>query len=256
MPPHPVTQLFLWFFRSSRIGTFRQVPIEAHHSLILVFLLFVGNFPALLFIASLYFCILLHEIGHLSVIQWFGFPVDKIALSPLGGWTKLTNMQTILHFAQKPKKEMLMSFAGPLTNLVLAAVFGILNFFFPSWFFYGLTLVNLLLGGFNLLPAFPMDGGRFLRAFLYHRGTSYYTATERAIFVGSYVYIGLAILGLYQGNFFVIILALFLYFISKAELIRALQIESMLHPQPNLSPFGATVSPEQMFMQNLYRNFF
>lgn len=217
-----------WFLKSTRVGTALGVSIEIHHLMVLLPLFCSGDLSLLLLLMSLYFCILLHELGHTSIIQWFGFPVDKIVLSLLGGLTKISDTETILHFAQKPKKELLMAIAGPVVNLILAGCFFLLHFFFPSWFFYGLATLNLLLGLFNLIPAFPMDGGRILRALLLLKEkTRYSEATEKTLRVGNMIFFVLLIWGLFSGNFFIVFFVFLLYLVSKAELIKAYHLESL-----------------------------
>ncbi|MEK7486476.1 MAG: site-2 protease family protein [Planctomycetota bacterium] len=217
--------------RTTRVGSALGVPIEIHHLMLLLPLFCYGDLPFLLLLISLYFCILLHELGHIRIIQWFGFPVEKIVLSLLGGTTKIGDTETVLHFAQKPKKEFLMAIAGPIVNFVLAGYFLLSNFFFPNWFFTGLASLNLLLGVFNLFPAFPMDGGRILRAIFLWRGkVSYSQATAKTLKVGNLFFFVFLILGLYSGNFFIVFFIFFLYLIGKVELVKSYQIESLLSP--------------------------
>src|SRR3982751_2467817 len=121
------------------------------------------------YIVALFVSVLLHEVGHVVVAQFFGIPTSSITLYPIGGVSKLESQPS-------PKQEVFISLAGPLVNLVIAgAIFGYLAY--HSWLVSAEQMANLtesnllqriatgnlILALFNLIPAFPMDGGRALR---------------------------------------------------------------------------------------------
>ena len=154
---------------SIQIGSILGITVRLHVLLLLMFavLVFWLEQPPLV-LAILFGCVLLHELGHSLVALAFGLRVIDITLWPLGGMARMSRIP------ESTRIEGLIAIAGPAVNFVLAlAGFGA----FVLWpglqqsellaWFIG---VNLLMGLFNLLPAFPMDGGRLLRAFLGWRG--------------------------------------------------------------------------------------
>lgn len=160
----------------------------------------MGVIAMLCFFASL----VLHELAHSVVARRFGMPIKAITLFLFGGVAELD--------AEPPtaKAEMLVAVAGPVMSLALALGFWILS---GVWNATGgaeamgmvlsyLAMINLVLALFNLVPAFPLDGGRILRAYLWHRNGDLLAATERAARSGvvfAYVLFGLGILSLFQG---------------------------------------------------------
>lgn len=111
----------------------------------------------MILLAFVFGFVLLHELGHSVVALHHGVPVKQITLYPLGGIASLGYMP------REPMKEMQIAIAGPLVNFVLAALFSLVYFLVPGGFFATLVGVNLVLGLFNLLPGFPLDGGRILK---------------------------------------------------------------------------------------------
>jgi Zn-dependent protease len=167
------------------------------------FLIFVGGNPlgtaAILF--TLFGLVLLHELGHSLVARHHGIQVMDIVLWPRGGMARMSEIP------ESPRVEGQVAIAGPLVNLVLAAASLLLLGLLGGWgeamgpsvayilahilesptnFLRAFIAMNLMLGVFNLVPAFPMDGGRLLRAFL-ARKRSYLEATEIAVRVGRYI---------------------------------------------------------------------
>ncbi|MGD9893723.1 MAG: site-2 protease family protein [Dehalococcoidia bacterium] len=140
-------------------------------------------------------CIVLHELGHSVVARYFGIPVQSITLFVLGGVAQITRD------AKKPGPELLMALAGPAVSILLGGVF------MGLWWFMGqgttaastmwewLWIMNLALGIFNMLPAFPMDGGRVLRATLWGVTSNFRRATRMAVWVGRALAWGLIGLG-------------------------------------------------------------
>lgn len=188
----------------------------------------VGALYGILLILLLFVCVTLHEFGHALVAQYFKINVPHITLLPIGGVASLERMP------DKPLQEFFIAIAGPLVNFVIAGallplllLFG--DFGNNSFNFYtvqrmmsqmqtpGLTnlltylvVTNLGLGIFNLLPAFPMDGGRVLRALL-AMGISYVDATRVAVFVGRLMAALFALWGIVDVNIFMLLIAFFIY---------------------------------------------
>ena len=183
--------------RSLRIGSIRGVPIRVHWSfpLLLLFVILPINgrttarslAGALVWIAALFACIVIHELSHSFVARRRAFTVRDIVLLPIGG------VSEILGLPGTPSDELAIAIAGPLASLVLAALLGLIGYasgaaLWPPGLFAGaivsrLMWANLLLAGFNLLPAIPMDGGRVLRSLL-ARNRSDMRATVLAVRVG------------------------------------------------------------------------
>ncbi|SFR09482.1 site-2 protease family protein [Poseidonocella sedimentorum] len=162
--------------------------------------LVMGGVGMVLFFVSL----LLHEMAHALVARLYGIAVPRITLFLFGGVAELEDEP------RHPREEFWIAIAGPAMSLALAGGFGLLSRLLAVLGGAGpvsaiaayLGLINLVLALFNLLPAFPMDGGRILRAVLWARGGDLLKATERAAGSGvvfAYLLIGLGLLGLFQG---------------------------------------------------------
>jgi Zn-dependent protease len=195
-----------------------------------------GALYGVLVILLLFFCVTLHEFGHALVAQHYGISVPTITLLPIGGVASLERMP------DKPVQELLIAIAGPLVNfalvflllpiLLLAAGYEVyFNGVTPEvGLFLGemrspgalnlvsyLLVVNVMLALFNLLPAFPMDGGRILRALL-AMNMPYVRATKVAVFVGRIMAVIFAVWGITSGNLFLLLIAFFVYVGGKGEL--------------------------------------
>lgn len=220
----------------------------------------IGAVYGILLILLLFVCVTLHEFGHALVAKHFKINVPHITLLPIGGVASLERMP------DKPLQEFFIAIAGPLVNFVIAVVllpllllFGNLsnNFFnlysiqrmlsqmqapgFTNLLTY-LVVTNVGLGIFNLLPAFPMDGGRVLRALL-ALGISYVDATRVAVFVGRLMAALFALWGIVDVNIFMLLIAFFIYVgggsereavESKAVLRNILAEQALAHNAVNL----------------------
>jgi Zn-dependent protease len=176
-------------FNSFKIGTAFGIPIRIHWTFVVMILVLMMRVPGsntdfLLAVGVLLTCVLLHELGHSLVARRFGIRVIDITFWPLGGMARMSQIP------ESSKVEGLVAIAGPAVNFVLAAVGVVaLILFGPqaggTFDRYAQTFVfwNLGLGIFNLVPAFPMDGGRILRAF-FARNHDWLRATEMAVSVG------------------------------------------------------------------------
>ncbi len=181
-----------------------------------------------LFVVLLFGCVVLHELGHALAARLYGIPTHGITLLPIGGVAQLDRIP------RNPFQELVIAVAGPAVNVVIAAVlipvvatlYGIGQI--TPWALVGggfvarLLLVNLVLVAFNLIPAFPMDGGRVLRAFL-ALGTDYSSATRWAVRIGQTMAVVLGVGGfLTLQNPLLLLMATFLVFAAESELRQAL----------------------------------
>src|SRR5262249_43169378 len=170
---------------------------------------------SVVFVVLVFACVLAHEFGHIFTARAFGVETPDVTLLPIGGVARLARIP------EKPSEEFLVAIAGPLVNVAIAVVLIV---------FAGASLstqhlaamestkvslvdrlaeVNLFLAVFNMIPAFPMDGGRVLRALLATR-LGHLRATEIAASIGQLVAFGLGFLGLF-GNPLLIFIAVFVY---------------------------------------------
>jgi len=210
---------------SLKLITVFGIPIELHVSFLflilfiyaMVFLNFIQLQLAVL-ITLLFVTVVIHELSHSYVAQRYGVAIDRIVLLPIGGVSQMEEVP------KNPVQELWISIAGPVTNFVIAAVFylilvavqGIIPLVYSA-FIYDFVLVNVVLGGFNMLPAFPMDGGRILRSILAKR-MNYLRATKLSASIGKQLAIIMAIVGLLiLFNPFLVLVALFIYIGADQE---------------------------------------
>ncbi|MDI6860195.1 MAG: CBS domain-containing protein [Methanocellales archaeon] len=166
---------------------------------------------------TLFSCVLLHELGHSYVAKKYGIVIKSITLIIFGG---IASMEEI---PPDPKIESKMAIAGPSVSLTIGLsfyfIYRLLEFValdVMSIFVGMLAFYNVLLCGFNLLPAFPMDGGRLLRSWLAKR-MSYIDATHKAAWVGKTFALMMGIFGLFYGGFWFILIAFFIYIGASEE---------------------------------------
>ncbi len=164
-------------------------------------------------------CVLLHELGHALTARRYGVQTRDIILLPIGGVARLERMP------EKPSQEMLVAIAGPAVNVViallLAGVMAALHFSMDRLSFTGslleaLLYVNVVIVAFNMLPAFPMDGGRVLRALLAIR-LPFVRATRIASYVGQGVAVLFGIAGIMMNHPMLLFVALFVFMAAYEE---------------------------------------
>lgn len=219
---------------SFKLGTIAGIGVFVHwtFSILIAFIIF-KNYQAghstqqilwsLAFIGSIFLTVFLHELGHALAAKKYNIKTKDITLLPIGGLARLESIP------EKPKEELVVAIAGPAVNIGLA----VLTVFFitlpdaenltrqlttsvnSSNFVLTFFVVNIWLALFNLIPAFPMDGGRILRAILsmYMKRN---TATNIAAGIGQVLAIGFAILGFYS-NRFLIFIGFFIFLGAQAE---------------------------------------
>jgi Zn-dependent protease len=181
------------------------------------------------FILSVFLCVILHEFGHALAARRYGIKTRDIILLPIGGVARLEKMPT------NPLHELWISIAGPAVNVAIAAALFIWLKLSASFdplavmtttagpFFERILVVNLFMIAFNMIPAFPMDGGRVLRAVLAMR-SGHRRATQIAASIGQGIAVFFGVIGLFY-NPFLMFIALFVWFGASQE-ARAAQLQS------------------------------
>jgi stage IV sporulation protein FB len=181
-----------------------------------------AGLDAVVFILAIFCCVVLHEYGHVLAARHFGIATRDITLLPIGGVASTERMP------ERPGQELLVAIAGPAVNgviaFVLIAAFGadldpelrVASVDDPKVAFATrLAVANLMLGLFNLIPAFPMDGGRVLRALLSFR-LDRVRATRISTRIGQGIAFALGFLGLF-GNPILVFIALFIFLAASHE---------------------------------------
>lgn len=235
-----------------KIATLRGIPIRVHFSFLLILpflaVLFGQVFRGAALAAdvppeqlmghpllwglglavALFLAVLVHELAHSLYALRKGGEVSDITLLMIGGVSRITRMP------DGPRHEALMALAGPVTSLLIGGLFlggyvlleGARSFNLRFAVFY-LGALNVFLGLFNLLPAFPMDGGRILRALLTGR-LGRVRATQTAGLLGKGFAVLFGLLGLFSGNFILLIIAFFVYMGAEGE-SREVLMQSLLN---------------------------
>ncbi len=227
--------------KSYRIGRIAGIEVKLHATFplfILILGLLEGKTAGVLaglqligVLFALFAFVLLHELGHSLVAQRFGVRVLSITLMPLGGLAATGSLP------RRPSQEILIALAGPAVNIVIAGLLGGglylagvpfgLEGSGPGPFFSYLFGANLMLAFFNLLPAFPLDGGRVLRALMASR-LPYIVATRRAVLAGNAIAVLFFAFGLWKPTFIMLsLIAVFLFFSGRREL-RNVELEEFL----------------------------
>jgi Zn-dependent protease len=245
-------------FGSIKLGKFFGIDTYIHNTfwLLPLFVLFSnlgsgldGIAFQLMFVFGVFFCVALHEVGHALAARVYGIGTRDITLYPLGGVASLERIP------EKPWREVAVALAGPAVNVVIAlgllipvvvmanpAVTLEFSRYSPEVFIGQMFSANLFLAAFNLLPCFPMDGGRVLRALLATR-MNRLRATEVAVSVGAVVAGGFIVAGVVFGMYTLIFIAVMVWLLGQAELasvrLRKAPLRRWDHdadPEPEPSP--------------------
>ncbi len=222
---------------SFKIFEYRNIPVFVHWTFSLLLLWVVGlgfmNNMALAEIAfglgiilCLFVCVTLHEFGHALAGLRYGVPTQDIILSPIGGVARMNRIP------EKPVQELIIALAGPMVNVIIVIVL------LPLYFLLGgerlsmeealnaysefnqpllaLIILNIFLIIFNMIPAFPMDGGRVLRSLLSFK-FSRVKATLIAVRIGQFFAVLFAILAFYSNGIFLAVIAVFVFMAAQQE---------------------------------------
>lgn len=243
-----------------QIAKFFGIPVQVHWSFVLIFgwVFYVGSTESLdwwsmgsyaLLVLALFGCVVLHEFGHALTARRYGVETRDIILSPIGGVARLDRLP------EKPWQEFMVAIAGPLVNIGISLVLSVVpllasgesrrqffNYFnalfYPNSnafsynispvyeFLFLLIIVNIVLAIFNLLPAFPMDGGRVLRALLSIR-----LGRLRATRIASYIGQGFAVLlagyGIWSMSPITALIGVFVFMTAASE-YRMVKLDGLL----------------------------
>ena len=219
--------------RSLRVGSVAGIGIFLHWT----FLLLVAGLAAFLYyqgeslqttlyilglVGGLFGCVVLHELGHALTAKYFSIPTRSITLYPIGGLARLEELP------EDPMKEFWIAVAGPLVNVAIAVLLAAIllplgaplgisaAYTVDAHLLTTLLWLNVGLAVFNMLPAFPMDGGRVLRALLAMR-QDYARATRTAARVGQFMAVLFGFVGIISFNFILLFIALFVYIGAQQE---------------------------------------
>jgi len=268
---------------SIKLGKIFGIDIKVHFTFLLIVVWGAFNYGGsagpwygVLVTLIIFLIVLLHELGHSVAALAFGIPVKDITLLPIGGVARLEKMP------EKPFQELVVALAGPLVNVILAAMLlpvvivllyvqqmsltanllsqpGILGL---SFF---LLVINVSLLLFNMIPAFPLDGGRVFRATLGFF-TSYERSTRVAVVMGRVIAVGLGLFALFgpQQQFWLALIALFIFFAGGQEgtavvarsRLREVQVGQVLERNPIvLSPHDTIGQAASMIASKYQSNF-
>lgn len=219
------------------LGKILRIPVKVHWSfiLLLLYVIYIGNqmgmspFAILnfsYFTLLIFLCVILHEFGHALAAREYGIETRDILVTPIGGLARLERLP------ENPRHELVVAFSGPLVNMVIAAVIALVlmltgkgfevvgaeieYFEYYSNFPVLLLVLNLGLVAFNMIPAFPMDGGRVLRALL-----SMFQSRQRSTLIASWIgrilAVGFVLFGIYENHLGLIFIGVFIFFAARSE---------------------------------------
>jgi Zn-dependent protease len=226
--------------KSLQVAKFANIPIKIHWSFGFFILLILGYGLSnqmhgsdliwfLGFIGAMFMCVILHEFGHALSARRYGVKTIDIIISPIGGLARLERLP------EKPIQELIVAFAGPLVNVAIGSILFVILYAINQDFsfliidenpfdnitnskgFFGLLVwTNVVLFVFNLIPAFPMDGGRILRALLSMR-LGRVRGTQWAALVGRVLAIAFIIFAVLMKDYMLIFIGIFVFIMAGAE---------------------------------------
>lgn len=265
-----------------KILTVRDINVSIHWTflflvgwVVLVNARFGNSVPELgwsiIFVLALFACIALHELGHALMASRYGIKAKNVVLLPIGG------VASIEKFPGNPKQELMISLAGPFVNIAIAAL--LLPFiqpYTPFWEYrtgasithghdllYNLQVANVALALFNLIPAFPLDGGRVLRALLGFK-INYVRATAIAASIGKIIALGFVAAGIVFTNFLLPLVGIFIifsagteeYYLRLKSLVKDLRLKEILMYDYNSLQSKTTVKEAASVLMNNHSKYY
>lgn len=265
---------------SWRVGEYAGIGVYIHATFLLL-LAWIGvahwatgggaaaAIAGIAFVAAVFGCVLLHEFGHALAAKKFGIRTRDITLLPIGGVARLERMP------EDPRQELVVALAGPAVNVIIAAALLVWLVFTSALsplgrlgvatgpFLERLLLVNVILVVFNMIPAFPMDGGRVVRALLAMR-MDYTRATQIAASLGQGIAMLFGLIGLLTGHFMLLFIALFVW-IGAGQEATTVQMKHALGGIPvsramvtdfqTLSPTDRLQTPVDLLLRGFQQDF-
>jgi Zn-dependent protease len=249
---------------SFKIASAWGIPIELHITFILLIAaVIILSYPDLtlpILMIFLFIFVVIHELAHSVVARHYKIKVRKIVLYPIGGVSEIEEIP------ENPRIEWRMAIAGPLTSFLIGAILlalsQIITIETPAAaitstisttesLIFNLAVLNLILGAFNLIPAFPMDGGRVFRALLAER-MKFSDATKYAAYIGRILGIAMVMIGIFY-NFWLIIIGVFIYIGASEETEQTIVSTTMARVRVKdvMYPEAASVTPETTLAEAL-----
>lgn len=248
-----------WSFNLARVA---GIPIRLHITFFVLlawlFLVFSrqpgpDRWYGLLYVIGIFACVLLHELGHSIIAQRYGISVSEIVLYPIGGVARMEKMP-------KPREELWIALAGPAVNVVIAVAIYLwlqVNGAWVPWeqvaleeknWWQQLMATNIFLAAFNMIPAFPMDGGRVLRSILAMRMNEVH-ATEVSAAIGQMLAFVMGFFALFSGHLLLLFIAFFVFIGAGQEaamyrgraLAEGLKVREAMITDFRTLPVGATL---------------
>ncbi len=246
---------------SWKIGRFSGIDLKIHATFAIIIVWVIYNhmitgdslrttIESLIFVLIIFTCVILHEFGHALTAKKYGIKTLDIILLPIGGVARLERMP------EDPKQELWVALAGPAVNVLIAFIIFLILFLtgspiplvnieiFTGSFLAKLMALNIILVVFNMLPAFPMDGGRVLRALLALR-MEYAKSTKIASKIGKAMAILFGIIGLFSNPFLVFIAAFVWFGANHEEKMVRMKYSKMSYNNSEYAADLKTLSPNE-----------
>lgn len=203
-----------------RIARVAGIPVDLHWSFLLLAVVGLGStamasgpaaaFTGALPLIALFVSVVLHELGHALAARGFGLKTDGITLYPFGGVARIRAQ------GMTATSEFVVALAGPAVNLGLATVAGLVWLVFPQSALLVFAGLNVGMAVFNLIPAYPMDGGRVLRALL-AGALGYVDGSKVAFTIGQVLAVGFVAIGLVTGAWSLAMVGVFVFLAAGSE---------------------------------------
>jgi len=244
---------------SFKIASIWGIPIELHITFILLMALVLGLSGLYFFTLTMFLFVFVvaHELSHSMVARHFNIRVRKIVLYPIGGVSEIEEIP------ENPRIEWRVAIAGPLASFGIGGILLALGEIVPiktgaaislittGSLLFDLGTLNIILGAFNLIPAFPMDGGRVFRALLAER-MKFSDATKYAAFIGRLLGIFMAFFGIFY-NIWLVMIGVFIYIGASEEAEQTIVSTTLARVRVKdvMNPEVASVGPETSLAEAL-----